>query len=156
MPMQRFHASAFASPFSCCSNFLLAARIISSLLLCRFACLSLRSALHDFAFGWSASESAELWLIFEVKLYRVIRSGCVGCCGAGVALVGVAVERGSGTLNEGGAFATCQPLSNRDILSRRLFVLTLSKPLPLSARSVVAATFPPFLCKSQAISRLLS
>jgi hypothetical protein len=32
----------------------------------------------------------------------------------------------------------------------------VSKPLPLSPLSIVAATLPPFLCKSHAMSRLLS
>jgi hypothetical protein len=35
-------------------------------------------------------------------------------------------------------------------------LLTVSKPLPPSTRSVVADAFPPFLCRSQAMSLLLS
>lgn len=68
-PISRIYAGAL--PFSCASIFRLAARIISSLLLCRFICLSFLSALHAF-FGCSSAAGSED--SFEDKLYLVIRS----------------------------------------------------------------------------------
>jgi hypothetical protein len=94
------HSRDYAAPdafaFSCSSSFLRAARIISSRRLCRFACLSLLSALHDFAFGRSSCVGCETWLSFEDKLYRVMRSGCAGLAGVGAARVGAGAVRGAG------------------------------------------------------------
>jgi hypothetical protein len=96
-PLKRTEAhdcEAFA--FSCASSFRLAARIISSLRLCRFACLSLLSALHDFAFGCSACVGSVRWPSLEERLYRVIKSGCAGLAGVAAARAGVGAARGAG------------------------------------------------------------
>jgi hypothetical protein len=91
-----------ALPFSCCSNFRLAAKIISSLLRCRFNCLSFLSALHALGFACSVASSS-VCCSFDARLYRVIRSGWDGFAGA-TGLVGVGTAgRGVGTLNDGGA-----------------------------------------------------
>lgn len=96
------YAGAF--PFSAASIFLLAANIISSLLLCRFACLSFRSALHAFALGFS-SDTSSTCSNLDAKLYLVIRSGLLGfgALDAPGAAVGVRDAGGEGIVNEGGA-----------------------------------------------------
>jgi len=60
---------------------------------------------------------------------------------------------GVGRLNDGGAYITISAIIS--LSQQPQSGLTLST-LPLSALSVVAATFPPFLLRSQAISRRLS
>jgi hypothetical protein len=92
--MAAYDCVAFA--FSCASSFLRAAKIISSLRLCRFACLSVLSALHDFAFGCSSCAGCSGRLSLEDRLYRVIKSGCVGLAGVAAARAGVGAVRGAG------------------------------------------------------------
>lgn len=145
-----FYAGAF--PFSIASIFLLAAKIISSLLLCKFACRSFLSVLHAFAFNRSPSPSPAAWSSFPDKLYRVIRSGCEGFAAAGLAGV-VVVVAGVGRLNDGGAKVKVSYHRHHMLC---LIIHTISSPLPPSIRSVVAAALPPFRCKSHAMSRLLS
>jgi hypothetical protein len=144
---------AFA--FSCASSFRLAAKIISSLRLCKFACLSLLSALHDFAFGCSSCIGCGCWPSLEERLYRVIKSGCAGLAGVAAARAGVGAARGAGVgiWKDAGA---CSILVLPSFAANLWVMLTVSKPLPFSPLSIVAATFPPFRCKSHAMSRLLS
>jgi hypothetical protein len=94
-------APAFSLSFS--SIFLLAARIISSLLRCRFAWRSVRSWLHALALGFSSSSAGASCPTFEARLYRVMRSGCAGFGAAG-ARAGVAAGRGAGTVKDAGAY----------------------------------------------------
>jgi hypothetical protein len=109
LPISRFqpiYAGAF--PFSCASIFLLAAKIISSLLFCKFICLSFLSALHAF-FGVSSCAGSSVCANFEDKLYLVIRSGCVGFVAGRAAVVavrGAAAGAGVGKLKDGGAYIT--------------------------------------------------
>jgi hypothetical protein len=140
---------AFARSFS--SIFLLAAKIISSLFLCRFDWRSLRSALQAFVLGFSSGDSG-VWLSFDVRLYRVIRSGCDGLAAAATGLVGTTGAGAAGCWNDAGA---CR-MSVLRCLSAGKEELTLSRDLPLSTLSVVAAAFPPFLCRSHAMSLLFS
>lgn len=106
---------AFARSFS--SIFRLAARIISSLFLCKFDWRSLRSALQAFL-GFSSVGSG-VWLSFEVRLYRVIRSGCDGLAAAATGLVGTTGVGAAGSWNDVGAycdtlvFDACLPLSRQ-------------------------------------------
>jgi hypothetical protein len=94
--------------FSASSNFRLAARIMSSLLFCSNACLSLLFADHAcFCFlplSGAESESGGVsgaWLIFEERLYRVIRSGWVDLGRAAVARA-IGVEGMGGWKEMGG------------------------------------------------------
>lgn len=91
---------AFALSFS--SIFLLAARIISSLFLCRLDWRSVRSALHALVLGFSSAGSG-VWLSFDVRLYRVMRSGCDGLAAAATGLVGAAGAGAAGSWNDAGA-----------------------------------------------------
>lgn len=98
LPCSHDHA-AFCSDFAFCSIFRLAARIISSLRRCRFACLSFLSWLQAFDLGCCSVSVAVVWPTLEVRLYRVIRSGWAGfagCLGVVCAwpVVGVAVRDG--------------------------------------------------------------
>lgn len=79
-----FSAATFASIF------FLAAKIISSRLLCNKACLSPLFWLHAclppaVPVLDSGSASKSLFVIFEARLYRVIKSGCTGFEAAGLA-----------------------------------------------------------------------
>jgi hypothetical protein len=148
---------ASAASFACI--FLRAAKIISSLLFCNSACLSLLFALHaDFppamlvlsalSAPWSALA------ILAERLYRVIRSGCDGFGVVGLfSAVDVDEEDagiGSGGWNVCGGFRKV----SSSIRSERARRLTVSSPLPLSILSVVAATLPPFLWRSHMMVRL--
>jgi len=146
------YAGAF--PFSCASNFRLAAKIISSLLRCKFICRSFLSALHTF-FGAASFSGSSLCASFSDRLYRVIRSGCAGfAAGRADATRVRAAGAGVGMLKLGGAW--CVVVSNVSISRRLVVELTVSRPRPLSTLSVVAEALPPFRCRSHAISRRLS
>ena len=119
------------------SIFRLAAKIISSLLRFNPSARAALSELHAFLFCSSlGTGSLPFPLIRVCKLYLVIRSGCVDAVGFFSALLprappaAAVAAGGKFGWNEGGG---------------------LSNPLPPSTRSVVAATFPPFQCKSHAI-----
>ena len=101
-----YAAAPEAFAFSCASSFLRAARIISSLLRCRLACLSFLSALQAFFFGCSSCSVCGTWFSLEERLYLVIRSGCDGFTGAAAALTGAGEARGAGIWKEGGACAS--------------------------------------------------
>lgn len=102
-----FHA-VFCSALAFSSIFRLAARIISSLLRCKLACLSFLSWLQAFPLGCSSVAVVVAWPTLEARLYRVIRSGWTGLAGCLVALragppVGVAVLEG-GSWKLGGGY----------------------------------------------------
>lgn len=86
--------------FSFPSSFLRAANIISSLLRCRFACLSFLSCDQAFAFGESSAGGSPVAFNFDDRLYRVIRSGCDGF--AGVVVREGGFDRDWGTTNVAG------------------------------------------------------
>jgi hypothetical protein len=147
------HASALPFPFSAISNFRRAAKTISSLLRCKFACRSFRSALH--ALGFACSAGSSVCCNLAARLYRVMRSGCA-VFGAGDARGAVCIVgsgRGVGRLNDGGA---CSALLVTFKMLCWCLRRTVSSPRPLNTRSVVAAAFPPFRCRSHAMSRRLS
>ncbi len=97
-----------ASAATLANIFLLAARIISSLLFCNKACLSLLFWLHACCLlpgvlvvlalsEPDASESASALAILETRLYRVMRSGWLGFVTAGLELPDDApVDAGTG------------------------------------------------------------
>lgn len=155
--------AVFCSAFAFSSIFRLAARIISSLLRCRLACLSFLSWLQAFPLGCSSVAVVVACPTLEARLYRVIRSGWTGLAGCLVALragppVGVAVLEG-GSWKLGGGYGQISeratPVSihaagfARDVRRR-----TCSNDLPPNTVSVTPCTFPPFLCRFQAIVRL--
>lgn len=129
-PLRNHASPSFASIFR------LAARIISSLLLFNPSALTALSELHAFRFCSSlGTGSLPFPLIFDCSPYRVIKSGWLGegLFSPLAPLAPCPAVAGGGRFgwNEGGG---------------------LSKPLPPKTLSVVAATFPPFRCRSHAIA----
>lgn len=98
-----YTAAPEAFAFSCASSFLRAARIISSLRRCRFACLSVLSVLQAFDFGCSSCAGCDASEIFADRLYLVIRSGCEGRAGVAAGRTGAGEARGPGIWKDGGA-----------------------------------------------------
>lgn len=78
----------------------------------------------------------------------------MGFAGAGAALTGAGAARGAGIWKDGGAYVEVSKMPRVDTCC--FASVTVSRPLPLNALSVVAATFPPFRCRSQAMSLLFS
>lgn len=97
--------------FAFSSIFLRAARIISSRLRCRLACLSFRSCDHFFCCCDSDEGSSGAELSFDFRLYRVIKSGCVGFEGVAARRVGRGC--GCGGLKEGGGCIGSEPWYSR-------------------------------------------
>ena len=130
-------ASHEGTPPSFSSIFRLAARIISSLLRFSASARDTLSELHAFLFCSSLGTGS---LPFPLNLpcnpYLVIKSGCPG----------------------EGRFSPLAPLKEPCPAVAGAGILGwndgggLSRPLPASTLSVVAATFPPLRCKSQAIA----
>ncbi len=137
------------------SNFLLAARIISSLRLCSIFCRASLLLAHPGG-GDSSSLSFPFEFTFACKLYRVIRSG--GSDFAIVAEVAVVVESDVVVMNEGGGWkdgGAYNRISASYHVPNILLKLTGSSALPIRILSVVACTLPRFRCKSHIISRRL-
>ena len=145
------HQVGIPSSFSCI--FLLAANIISSLLLCSIFCLS-SLLLDHLGFSGSSSFSFPFELIFACKLYLVIKSGSIftGCCAPVV--VDDVVVNAIGGWNDGGAyhFVSIPYMPHVPFGGVR----TGSNALPPNTLSVVACTLPLFRCRSHIISRRLS
>jgi hypothetical protein len=92
-----------------------------------------------------------------VRLYRVIKSGCDALGAAGLPPTGDVDEEEADAGRDGwnvcgglGLSALVRPAEQMPGTS----LLTVSKLLPLNIRSVVAATLPPFLCRSHMIVRV--
>ena len=126
-----------SASFSC--NFLLAARIISSLRRCSTFCRASLLLAHPGG-GDSSSLSFPFELTFACRLYRVIRSGGKGFDGLveGVAVVESVVMNEGGGWNDGGActyfqisirFLPLQPFAH--VANSPDPVLFPSKPSPL-------------------------
>lgn len=103
-------------------------------------------------------------LSFDVKLYRVIKSGFTdlapdAAAAAAAAVVRVAIGTavcGIGGWNDGGGCVNTHQHGALDDTVKQCIVImrTDSRLLPLRIRSVVASTLPPFLCKSHMMLRL--
>ena len=149
------HSRQRLACLSLLSIFLLAFRIISSLLLRKRSALSFLLSDHEplsrlprgslDSTGDSAADS------LDFRLYRVMRSGWSATCG-GAALGGAGVTAGNGGWKERGGY---QSISKQCIFSntpRIMFrvprPLTLSKDPRANIRSVVAAMLPPLRCRS--------
>ena len=136
------------------SIFFRAARIISSRLFFNSACLSSLLALHpSFAFS-SASASSSL----EWRLYRVMRSGCLGrsgCFCVGVLAVVLDVGGGRGWKVTGGYYASVNilaPLSVAPPRDRAVYV-SPAYSWPKTAPGAVAGANSPSLTSPRASSR---
>jgi hypothetical protein len=147
------HASALPFPFSAISNFRRAAKTISSLLRCKFACRSFRSALH--ALGFACSAGSSVCCNLAARLYRVMRSGCA-VFGAGDARGAVCIVgsgRGVGRMKLGGAYHRLSVLNPFEMLCcvcdySRCLVPAHSTPAPSSLPRSRRSAAGPMRCRA--------
>lgn len=147
LPWAAFSAAILASIF------FLAARIISSLRRCSDTCLSSLFELHPLPFFSSCSAASGLSL--PPRLYRVIKSGCVGLSGCLAAVEVLAPAAawpgGGGGWKVIGGYQHRVSMRSLGEESRRAH--TVSKR-PAKILSVVFCMFPPFRCRSHKTLRL--